>query len=190
MVRRRFLLWLHRRSRGHHSRLWFRRSLCVRPFGVVAGTICNFATKLKFIFNYDDPLDIFASHSIGGIVGNLMTGLFADKNVASLDGFSVINGGWINHNWIQLGYQAADCVAGFSYSLVMTTIILWVMHFIPGCRLRSSEEAEIVGIDDAEMGEFAYDYVGIDADLGPKESELRAESPPLAEKDEPIHAHA
>ena len=36
------------------------------------------------------------------------------------------------------------------------------MHFIPGLRLRASEEAEIIGIDDAEMGEFAYDYVGID----------------------------
>lgn len=37
------------------------------------------------------------------------------------------------------------------------------MHYIPGLRLRASEEAEILGIDDAEMGEFAYDYVGIDA---------------------------
>ena len=45
----------------------------------------------------------------------------------------------------------------------MTTLILWIMHFIPGLRLRASEEAEILGIDDAEMGEFAYDYVGIDA---------------------------
>jgi Amt family ammonium transporter len=72
----------------------------------------------------------------------------------------------------------------------MTTLILWVMHFIPGCRLRASEEAEIVGIDDAEMGEFAYDYVGIDADLGPKESDMmRAESPPLTEKEEPVHQH-
>ena len=36
------------------------------------------------------------------------------------------------------------------------------MHYIPGLRMRASEEAEILGIDDAEMGEFAYDYVGID----------------------------
>ena len=49
-----------------------------------------------------------------------------------------------------------------SYSFVMTTIILWILHFIPGMRLRASEEAEILGIDDSEMGEFAYDYVGID----------------------------
>jgi len=40
------------------------------------------------------------------------------------------------------------------------------MHFIPGCRLRASEEAEILGIDDAEMGEFAYDYVGLDQEPG------------------------
>lgn len=40
------------------------------------------------------------------------------------------------------------------------------MHFVPGLRLRASEEAEILGIDDAEMGEFAYDYVGIEAELG------------------------
>jgi Amt family ammonium transporter len=159
-------------------------------FGVIAGTVCNFGTKLKFIFNYDDPLDIFASHTIGGVVGNLLTGLFADKDVAALDGITFIKGGWINHHWVQLGYQAADCCAGFTYSLVATTLILWVMHFIPGCRLRASEEAEIVGLDDAEMGEFAYDYVGIDADLGPKEFDMRAESPPLQEKEEAMHAHA
>ena len=40
------------------------------------------------------------------------------------------------------------------------------MHFTPGCRLRASEEAEILGIDDAEMGEFAYDYVGLEQEIG------------------------
>jgi len=146
-------------------------------FGVVSGTICNFATKLKFTFGYDDCLDIFASHAIGGVVGNILTGFFAQAEVAVLDG-QVILGGWIDHNWRQVGIQLADSCTGLGYSFVVTTIILWVMHFIPGLRLRSSEEAEIVGIDDAEMGEFAYDYVGIDADIGPKEQETRAESPP------------
>jgi ammonium transporter, Amt family len=40
------------------------------------------------------------------------------------------------------------------------------MHFIPGLSLRASEDAEVLGIDDAEMGEFAYDYVGIEQELG------------------------
>ena len=45
------------------------------------------------------------------------------------------------------------------------------MHFIPGLTLRCNEEAEIVGIDDYDMGEFAYDYVGLEQDLGVKDLE-------------------
>jgi len=133
--------------------------------GFVAGVGCNFATKLKFVLNVDETLDVFATHGIGGMIGGLMTGLFAQASVASFDGITVINGGWLDQNYRQLGIQLADIVAGFAYSLVMTTIILWIMHFIPGLRLRASEEAEIVGIDDAYLGEFAYDYVGTDPEL-------------------------
>jgi len=49
----------------------------------------------------------------------------------------------------------------------MTTIILWIMHFIPGLRLRVPEETEIIGIDESDMGEFAYDYVGLETELKP-----------------------
>jgi Amt family ammonium transporter len=41
----------------------------------MAGTVCNFATQLKFVFGYDDCLDIFASHGIGGILGNVSLGV-------------------------------------------------------------------------------------------------------------------
>lgn len=135
-------------------------------FGFLAGTICNFATQLKFVLGFDDTLDIFASHAIGGVVGNLLTGLFAQASVAGFDGIAEIPGGWLDHNYIQLAYQLADSVASMSYSFVMTTIILWIMHFIPGFRLRASEKAEILGIDDANLGEYAYDYVGIDQEIG------------------------
>ncbi|KAJ3537760.1 hypothetical protein NMY22_g5452 [Coprinellus aureogranulatus] len=135
-------------------------------FGVLGGALCNFATQLKFVLGYDDALDIFATHGVGGIVGNLLTGLFAQASVAGFDGFTEIPGGWLDHHYIQLAHQLADSVAGFAYSFVVTTIILWVMHFIPGLRLRASEEAEILGIDDAEMGEFAYDYVGLEQEIG------------------------
>ena len=43
------------------------------------------------------------------------------------------------------------------------------MHYIPFLRLRCDEETEIIGVDDAEMGEFAYDYVGIEAELLPRQ---------------------
>ena len=41
------------------------------------------------------------------------------------------------------------------------------MHFIPGLRLRATDESEIIGIDDAEMGEYAYDYVGLESEIHP-----------------------
>jgi len=135
-------------------------------YGVVAGTACNFATQLKYLVHYDDALDIFASHTIGGICGNILTAFFAQASVAKFDGFTVIRGGWLDHHYIQFAYQLADSVSGLCYSFVVTTIILWVMHIIPGLSLRVDEDAEILGIDDAEMGEFAYDYVGIEQEIG------------------------
>ncbi|KAI1799754.1 ammonium transporter [Daldinia bambusicola] len=128
-------------------------------FGIVGSIGCNFATKLKFIMGVDEALDIFAVHGIGGIIGNLLTGLFAADYIAALDGFTEIPGGWINHNYVQLGYQIADCVAGFSYSFVLTCVILFLMNLIPGLSLRVSAENEEIGIDDDQLGEFAYDYV-------------------------------
>ncbi|KAF8662795.1 hypothetical protein AX16_001079 [Volvariella volvacea WC 439] len=135
-------------------------------FGFMAGTVCNFATQLKFICGYDDSLDVFASHAVGGIVGNLLTALFAQASIAGFDGITEIPGGWLDHHYIQLAYQLADSAAGLGYSFVMTTIILWIMHFIPGLRLRVSEETEVVGIDEADMGEFAYDYVALLPEMG------------------------
>lgn len=130
-------------------------------YGVVGGAACNYATKLKFVIEVDDALDIFAEHGVGGIVGNILTAFFAADYIAHLDGYSEYPGGWINHHWIQLGYQVADSVAGFAYAFGGTCIILFVMNLIPGLSLRASEQAEIMGIDDAELGEFAYDYVEI-----------------------------
>ncbi|KAJ5771002.1 uncharacterized protein N7511_003053 [Penicillium nucicola] len=133
-------------------------------FGVVGAIACNYATKIKFLIGIDDALDIFAVHTVGGLVGNLLTGLFAADYIAALDG-TEIAGGWINHNWVQLGYQLADSVSGFAYSFFGTCIILFLMNLIPGLSLRAPEEDEIMGIDDAEIGEFAYDYVEIRRDI-------------------------
>lgn len=52
-------------------------------------------------------------------------------------------------------YQIADSVAGFAYAFGGTCIILFIMNLIPGLSLRATEEAEVLGIDDAELGEFA-----------------------------------
>jgi ammonium transporter, Amt family len=128
-------------------------------YGVVVAAGANYATKLKFVLGIDDALDIFAVHAIGGLIGNICTGFFAADYIAHLDGFTVIPGGWVNHHWIQLAKQLADSFSGGAYSFVGTCLILFVMNLIPGLSLRATEEAEILGIDDAEIGEFAYDYV-------------------------------
>lgn len=80
--------------------------------------------------------------------------------IARLDGIaSDVPLGWLNHHWIQLGYQLADSVSGGAYSFVGTCIILGALDFIgryvPALRLRASPEEEILGIDDVEIGEFA-----------------------------------
>jgi len=128
-------------------------------FRTTTDSFPQYATKLKFVLGIDDALDIFAEHAVGGFIGNILTAFFAADYIAHLDGFSDIDGGWLNKNWVQLGYQIADSVSGAAYSFFGTCIILFVMNLIPGLSLRASEEAEILGIDDAEIGEFAYDYV-------------------------------
>lgn len=86
--------------------------------------------------------------------------IFIDSDyIAHLDGVTKIDGGWINQNYIQLGYQLADSVTGFAYAFVGTCIILFLMNLIPGLSLRAPEEDEIMGIDDAEIGEFAVSLI-------------------------------
>ena len=75
--------------------------------------------------------------------------------IARLDGATEIDGGWLNQNYIQLAYQLADSVTGMAYSFFGTCIILFLINLIPGLQLRASGDAEIMGIDDAELGEFA-----------------------------------
>jgi len=134
-------------------------------FGVVGGIACNYATKLKFLLHIDDSLDIFAIHGVGGLVGDLLTGLFAADYIAHLDGFSEISGGWLNKHWIQLAYQLADGVSGMAYSFVISCLILFILNFIPGLQLRATEQEEIMGMDETEIGEFAYDYVELSRDV-------------------------
>jgi len=79
--------------------------------------------------------------------------------IAHLDGVTVIPGGWLNHNYRQLGIQLAGSVAGGSYSFVVSFVILTTINFIgkylPVFALRATLEEEDLGIDDVEIGEFA-----------------------------------
>ncbi|KAM0787618.1 hypothetical protein ACM66B_003684 [Microbotryomycetes sp. NB124-2] len=133
--------------------------------GFVTAVACNYATSLKVLLRVDDAVDGFALHGVGGFVGCILTALFADSRVATFDGFTEIDGGWINKNYIQLGYQLASAVAIMSYTAVVTYIILFVIDHIPGLKLRADEDAEVLGMDETALGELSYDYVAVRRDL-------------------------
>lgn len=134
--------------------------------GIITGIICNFATKIKFWIRIDDSLDIFAEHGVAGIVGLLFNGIFAADYIIGLDGVNtgIITGGWLNSNWKQMYIQIAYVVACCAYAFVMSAIIAYSINAIPGLKLRASEEAELLGMDDDQLGEFAYDYVEVRRD--------------------------
>ncbi|CAI5756667.1 unnamed protein product [Candida verbasci] len=98
-------------------------------FGVVGAIICNISTRLKYFFQIDDALDIFAIHGVAGIVGSLLTGLFANKSFGS-------EGGWIHHHWKQFGYQTLGVVITSCYVFIMSLFFLYLIDLIPGLHLR------------------------------------------------------
>ena len=106
--------------------------------GIVAGVVCFLAaTSLKTALGYDDSLDAFGVHCIGGIIGALLTGVFASKEISGADG-SVI---------IQLWGVGTTLIYGF----VMSFIILKVIDMTIG--LRVTEEQEREGLDLSLHGE-------------------------------------
>jgi ammonium transporter, Amt family len=134
--------------------------------GVVVGFVSNFSTKIKYLLRIDDSMDNLAEHGIAGMVGLIFNGFFAADYIIGLDGVStgLINGGWLNHNWKQLYIQVAYVVACTAYSFVVSAGIAAVVNLVPGLKLRASEEAELLGMDDDQLGEFAYDYVEVRRD--------------------------
>ncbi|GMM30765.1 ammonium permease [Martiniozyma asiatica (nom. inval.)] len=126
------------------------------PIGVITAICCNYAVDLKEVMKIDDGMDVFALHGVGGFVGSVLTGLFAADYVAATDFGVEIDGGWLNHNYRQLGLQLAACTSIDIWSFVITSIILNVMNRIPFLKIRLSEEEEDLGTDAAQIGEFTY----------------------------------
>ena len=119
--------------------------------GLGAGMLCYFAVSIcKRRLGYDDSLDAFGVHGVGGTWGALATGLFCTKEVnpAGADGF--FYGGGLEQFWI----QAASVGMAILFAAVMTFVILKVIALFT--ELRVSEDAEVVGLDISEHGENGY----------------------------------
>ncbi|HEP8409902.1 TPA: ammonium transporter [Pseudomonas aeruginosa] len=115
--------------------------------GLASGVICFFAaTSLKRALKYDDSLDAFGVHAVGGIVGALLTGIFA---APSLGGF-----GSVEDIGAQFFVQFKGVVFTVVYTAVVTFVILKVLDLVMG--LRVTEEEEAVGLDLALHNERGY----------------------------------
>jgi ammonium transporter, Amt family len=113
--------------------------------GVAAGVVCYWGcTGLKHMFSYDDALDCFGVHAIGGIVGALLTGVFAVEQYGGTAG--VLEG-----NPAQFVNQCIGVATVFVYDAIVSLIILFVLKMLVG--LRVSEEIEREGLDLALHGE-------------------------------------
>ncbi|KAI7163903.1 ammonium transporter [Hortaea werneckii] len=134
--------------------------------GICTGVIANFSTKIKYWIKIDDAMDVFAEHGVAGIVGLLFNAVFAADYITGLDGVNTggLPGGWIQHNWKFMYIQIAYIVACSAYTFVVSALIAYIINWIPGLKLRASEEAELLGMDDDQLGEFAYDYVEVRRD--------------------------
>ena len=118
--------------------------------GLVAGAICYLALTLKTRFNFDDSLDVVAVHLIGGISGALLLGLFADTKVNSL-GF---NGLLFDGGSKLLVNQLIAIGATFLFSFIVTWVAAKIIDATIG--LRVSAEDELVGLDQSQHAESAY----------------------------------
>jgi Amt family ammonium transporter len=117
--------------------------------GLIAGGVCYAGVLLKNRFGYDDSLDAFGVHGVGGLAGALLTGVFAQKalNDAGADGA-------LFGNVRQLGVQGLACAVTGVYAAVLTFGILKLVDATIGLRVPESEERE--GLDATQHGEEAY----------------------------------
>jgi len=117
--------------------------------GLAAGIIPFYAVaKLKPMFGYDDTLDAFGIHGVGGTIGAILTGVFADPAINDAGkGLLYGNPGQL---WIQIIAVAATLL----YSGVMTFVIFMILKAVVGVRVEPEDET--VGLDESQHGERAY----------------------------------
>jgi Amt family ammonium transporter len=121
------------------------------PMGLMAGVVCYYAcAKIKTKFGYDDSLDAFGVHGVGGTLGAILTGVFATTNLAD-------HGGLIDGHPGQLVPQIVSIIATAALALVGTFIIVKVLDATMG--LRVSQDEEVQGLDVTQHGEEGYIFL-------------------------------
>lgn len=119
--------------------------------GLIASTICYIMVAyVKPKLKYDDSLDAFGVHGMGGLVGAILTGVFATQVITGSEGVKgALSGDW-NQLWIQIVASAATIV----YSAIGTAILFFIVNKTVG--LKVTKEEESIGLDISQHGEIAY----------------------------------
>jgi ammonium transporter, Amt family len=120
--------------------------------GLIAGVVCAYAVRLKFRFGYDDSLDVVGVHMVGGMVGALLTGIFADLAINEAGADGLVNGGGLT----LLGKQVVAVGVTIGFSFLVTFILLKVVQATIG--LRVTEDDEVAGVDLAQHAEAGYAF--------------------------------
>lgn len=121
--------------------------------GLITPIICFYMVAvIKPKFKYDDTLDAFGVHGIGGIVGSILTGVFATQFISGEGGVK----GALYGDWHQLGVQILATVISIVFSAVMTYILFKITDRLVGIRVDKRVEEE--GLDIYEHGESAYNH--------------------------------
>jgi Amt family ammonium transporter len=124
--------------------------LAAIPIGIAAAVVCYYAMLLfKVKLGFDDSLDVFAVHGVGGILGMLFVGVFSSLAVNSAGADGLLTG-----NAIQLFKQLIGVVSVGAYAFVVTWILGKLIDVTIGLRVGQSEET--VGLDLSQHGERAY----------------------------------
>lgn len=117
--------------------------------GLLSAVVCYLAVQLRIRLDWDDALDVWGVHGVGGMLGSILVGVFASSAVNGVSGL-------MEGNVHQFLIQFAAVVITSVYSFVVTFIILKVVnHFDP---VRVSDEVESKGLDQTIHGEMAYDF--------------------------------
>lgn len=120
--------------------------------GLITSAVCFWMVAvMKPKFGYDDALDAFGVHGVGGIIGSVLTGVFATQFVTGEGGVQ----GALYGDWNQLWIQIAATVISMVFSAVMTFVLFKVVDKLVGIRVDKRVEEE--GLDIYEHGESAYD---------------------------------
>jgi len=121
--------------------------------GFAAGVICYLmVSKVKQIFGYDDALDAFGVHGIGGTLGAILTGVFATKEVNDLRMGKPM--GWVDGDAGQVVNQLIAVAISWGLAIVATFLILKICDLVCGVRVDAQQETE--GLDYSMHGEEGY----------------------------------